>query len=290
MKFLLIFISFFIVLYVISFNSDHHFPKKDESKQYEWAAKNKIIAHAMGGIKGKRYTNSIDALELNYENGHRIFEVDLILTSDKKIVARHDWHQFSYYTLEQKPPNHSAYLPLSYKQFKSLPINNKFSPTDLHDIILALQKYEDLFIIADIKANDNEEYELLLSKMIEQIKSTDEKLLDRVIIQFYNREQYEQLQHIYPFKSFIYTLYKSNESDANILKFLKNNKRIKVVSMPKERFSTYFIHELNKAGIYTFVHTINHVEYAYYLLDQGVHGIFSDFISPHALKGNYLYK
>lgn len=44
------------------------------------------IAHAMGGIDGEAYTNSMEAFKENYARGHRLFEVDLHFTSDGKLV------------------------------------------------------------------------------------------------------------------------------------------------------------------------------------------------------------
>lgn len=54
-------------------------------------AAHRVIAHAMGGINDKAYTNTKDAFIANYEQGTRIFEADLLLTSDEQLVARHEW-------------------------------------------------------------------------------------------------------------------------------------------------------------------------------------------------------
>lgn len=43
------------------------------------------------GVDGKAYTNSLEALQSNLAAGHRIFEVDLAITSDGKVVCLHDW-------------------------------------------------------------------------------------------------------------------------------------------------------------------------------------------------------
>lgn len=57
-----------------------------------------MVAHAGGAIREKEYntfyTNSLEALQQNYSLGHRLFEMDFYLTSDKKLAAVHDWNQF----------------------------------------------------------------------------------------------------------------------------------------------------------------------------------------------------
>ncbi len=52
------------------------------------------ITHAGGLLNGVAYTNSLEALEANYAAGRRIFEIDLIETSDGEIVLGHDWDDF----------------------------------------------------------------------------------------------------------------------------------------------------------------------------------------------------
>lgn len=40
------------------------------------------IAHAMGGLDGKDYLNSIDGFYPAYQKGYRVFEMDILLTKD----------------------------------------------------------------------------------------------------------------------------------------------------------------------------------------------------------------
>ena len=49
-----------------------------------------FIAHAGGAIEGNLYTNCLEALDLSYSKGCKLFELDLNLTTDGKIVAQHD--------------------------------------------------------------------------------------------------------------------------------------------------------------------------------------------------------
>ena len=60
--------------------------------EFKW--KNyKTIAHALGGIGDKTYLNSKESFLAGYQMGCRLFEVDLVKTSDNVWVCRHSWHQ-----------------------------------------------------------------------------------------------------------------------------------------------------------------------------------------------------
>jgi len=53
-----------------------------------------LIAHAGGGINGLKYTNSLEAMEQSIEHGFKMVELDLLISSDGRIVAVHDWKTF----------------------------------------------------------------------------------------------------------------------------------------------------------------------------------------------------
>lgn len=46
------------------------------------------IAHAMGGLDGKDYLNSIDGFYPAYQKGYRVFEMDILLTKDNVAIGR----------------------------------------------------------------------------------------------------------------------------------------------------------------------------------------------------------
>ncbi len=46
------------------------------------------IAHAMGGLDGKDYLNSIDGFYPAYQKGYRVFEMDILLTKDNVAIGK----------------------------------------------------------------------------------------------------------------------------------------------------------------------------------------------------------
>lgn len=79
---------------------------------------NVLISHAMGEIDGYYYTNSLEAFENSYYNrGSRVFEVDLSLTKEGVLVARHDWGLIHAEQLGQTPETLIDNEPWSYDYF-----------------------------------------------------------------------------------------------------------------------------------------------------------------------------
>lgn len=53
----------------------------------------RTIAHALGGLDGKEYLNSRESFLSMYNQGVRLFELDLSRTSDGVWVCRHNWNE-----------------------------------------------------------------------------------------------------------------------------------------------------------------------------------------------------
>lgn len=87
---LLVFLSS-IILVVRDKNILERIERKRENRQETWFEDYKVISHALGGIDGKDYTNSFEALQYSYEQGQRVVEADFLFTSDDVLVLRHYW-------------------------------------------------------------------------------------------------------------------------------------------------------------------------------------------------------
>ena len=83
-----------------------------ESINQHAAQVDRYIAHAGGEIDGEIYTNSLEALTKSYLDGFRLFELDIIRTSDGHFVAAHDWELWSEMT------SYDGELPPDLKEFK----------------------------------------------------------------------------------------------------------------------------------------------------------------------------
>ena len=102
----------------------------------------RYIAHAGGQIDGRRYTNSREALDLAYENGLRLFEFDLIKTSDGRLVAAHDWDWW------RNATGSTATEP-THREFKELLLFEAYQTLDLHDLDRWFAEHADSYLVTD---------------------------------------------------------------------------------------------------------------------------------------------
>jgi len=121
-----------------------YFPKI--TYQFE-PSNDRYIAHAGGEVDGHKSTNSKAALDQNYKKGFRLFELDIIETSDGKLVAAHDWNMWSRFT------DYTGELPPTLAQFKKENIYGDYETLDMDGINKWFAEHPDAILVTD-KVND----------------------------------------------------------------------------------------------------------------------------------------
>ncbi|NNE77958.1 MAG: hypothetical protein HKN31_12905 [Pricia sp.] len=125
-------------------DSKIYFPKI----KYEFEPSNdRYIAHAGGEINGVTSTNTKDALDINYTKGFRLFELDIIETSDGKLVAAHDWNMWARFT------DFGGTLPPTHAQFMQEKIYGDYTTLDMKGINDWFRSHPDATLVTD-KVND----------------------------------------------------------------------------------------------------------------------------------------
>lgn len=236
-----------------------------------------LICHAMGGLKGAKYSNSLEAFEKNYKEGFRVFEVDITTTSDNILVLRHDWtrKRGQKGLLKEK-----GYIP-TYEEFMSTPLYGKYTPLSLADLFHLMKTHKDMYVITDTKKAD---YDTIIKQFKNLYKTAEEAdalaCLDRLIIQIYNDKMYDAVTSIYPFKNIIYTLYKRGTDNLDQLGQFCVEKNISIVTL-NQKFYTDEIHDtLKKYGLKLYLHTVNDKEKALDFYKKGITGFYTDKLTP----------
>lgn len=103
----------------------------------------RYIAHAGGQISQHTYTNSKEALDLNYKKGFRLFELDIIKTKEGKYVAAHDWKHWSSIT------NYKGTVPVTIQDFLQHKIHDIYTPLDMVGINNWFSEHKDAILITD---------------------------------------------------------------------------------------------------------------------------------------------
>ncbi len=130
---------------IVGYGYDNGFRFTQKTEHFtEYATdKNRFIAHAGGSIGGKTYTNSLEALNSSYDKGFRLFELDIIKTSDGKYVAAHDWKHWSEIT------GYEGVLPAIEKEFLEHEIYGEFTPMNMTMINQWFEEHADAILVTD---------------------------------------------------------------------------------------------------------------------------------------------
>lgn len=238
-----------------------------------------MISHAMGGIDGYSYSNCLEGFLENYEEGHRIFEVDMELTSDGKIVLWHGWNrQFcSKYRKDRTP---------TYTEFMNSRIYDKYTPMDLEALLKLMDQYPDVRIITDSKHSSS----TIVKKQFKAIVSTAKRLgipevLDRFIVELYTKDMYKVVEGIHHFKEYILNLYKllgkapSKSRLQNLASFCRKN-GINTIAMYAKWWNPKYTGYVKSYGIDLALYTVNDPDEAQEYFNEGVNALFTDFLPP----------
>ena len=221
-----------------------------------------------GAINGYTYTNCKEAWIHSYENGVRVFDADASFTSDNRIVLRHEWHD----DLGQNGA-FDASVP-TYEKFMSTPIFGNLTPMSLEMMIDFMADHEDVYVAVDFKDG----VELIRSMVDVFIDSGHQELLDRIIISFYDYDDFEAISSIYGFQNFAIRQYENLPHNYQELTEFCIDKHIPVCMIKMRYLETDDISILLENGIKIFVAVINTEEELKTVQERGASGIVSDFI------------
>lgn len=110
-----------------------------------------LIAHAGGGINGLKYTNSLEAMEQSIEHDFKMIELDLLISSDGRIVAVHDWKSFHEITNSNNTGSisYKEYeSKIIYDKYKTLNISTAIDVLDENDVVLVTDKIKNIALLS----------------------------------------------------------------------------------------------------------------------------------------------
>ena len=221
----------------------------------------RFIAHAGGAIGEDTYTNSLEALNLNYKKGFRLFELDIIKSSDNIYVAAHNWKHWKSMT------GYKGKLPPTRLAFKQKRINNKYTPMDIYDINNWFEQHPDAILVTD-KVNTPLEFsnifldrERLMMELF-SMKALREGIQANIKSAMPNWKLMPEMAD-----NKVQTLLDMSVTDiAASRKIIKNNKR--------------FLRELKDHGIRVYVFHVNHkgIDEIYVICNDMdyIYGLYAD--------------
>ena len=228
---------------------------------YSWAKHNSLVAHAMGGINGQDYTNSLEAWELNYERGYRVFEVDLRVLDDGTIVC-----------------SHTQPSELTVGEYEASRTVGGYTPLTMTNLAELMARYPDAWVMTDMKSGGPADHDNLL-KALRSAVSSDSTSQSRIIVQAYEEADY-RAAHKLGYENIIYTLYRQQiqEWPHSIAFAAENN--IRFIGMPKELVTTETVEQARSKQIWVGVYTVNSESERSRYEKMGVTHFYSDYLQP----------
>lgn len=248
--------------------------KKQEAGAFSWE-NYRTTVHALGGLDGKTYLNCKEGFEYYYQNGARLFEVDLAETADGVWVCRHTWKQ----PMGQWEGDGKKVLMAD--AFKSTPLYEQYTPLTLEDLFLLLKKYPDAYVLVDCKEYSTRDYANTLEdyKAYAEIARAAgaESVLNQIIPEIYNSKMLSAVQKVHNFPSYMYSLWQeySVKQIQNIAEYCKKN-AIPIVTISSEYWTEEIQEIFDEQDIMVSVYTVNDAKEAKKFLKAGAVGICTD--------------
>ena len=248
-----VFIAIFIAIF---------YPTALEASEQEGLA---LIAHAAGAIEGYAGSNSLEAMQNAIELGFTYIELDMITTSDGKIVLNHSWD-----SVANRIPGAVPGI-MTHEEFMQQRIFNRFTPVDLNGLIDFLRENEGFRIITDTKDTD---YAALYA-----IAEFFPQYMDRFIPQVYAFGDAARIRAL-GFTDIILTIYMiapRYQNPAAIHRYAMQNELYAVV-IPDSLATQAFMQHVNTTQMRYMAHTIDYVSRAAELLNMGFYGVYTGFL------------
>lgn len=248
--------------------------KKQEAGNFSWDHYQSVV-HALGGMDGKTYLNCKEGFEYYYEQGARLFEVDLTQTADGVWVCRHDWED----SMEQWEGDGKKVLMSG--DFKNTAIYGEYTPLTLEDLLRLLKKYPDAYVIIDCGGYESRNSKNTYSdfKAFAEIARAAgaDSVMGQMIPEIYNTKMYDALEKVNHFPSYMYSLWQeySVKKLKKIAEYCKET-GIPTVTINREYWTEEIQEIFDEQGIRVFVYTVNDQAEAEKYLKAGAAGICTD--------------
>lgn len=246
-----------------------------------WFEQHYLVAHAGGrSPNGYTYVNSLESFELNYQQGHRVFEGDLCLTADGVLVLEHDWPHWC-----KKTGVEYTGQAVSYDQFMASRFYGAETPMDVTSLINLMLLHEDMYFMTDFKyCYEQADVKSGFRQIVQAAKDAGRTdILARFIIQNHHNDFKPWVDQVYPFENWLYTYYSIGDSEdrlpENLVAYCRRE-NIPVITMWENMPDDLWFGLTQPHNIQIFAHTVNDPARSAQLIQAGVAGIYTDDIKP----------
>ena len=239
------------------------------------------VAHAMGGVNGRAYTNSREAFEQNYAKGFRVFEVDFITLKDGTIMALHNG-------TEPALGLDKPYREATYAEVRGRKYLGRYTVLTGNQVLALMRKHRDVHVVIDTKWSHVEIVKRLLRD------AGDPQVARRLLPHIAGQADLDEIRRDYPLQHYVVALYRTQWigafDDPEVLAFVRRNKAPAVMMWIRRRdwsqslaannsegrrFSPSFALALQNAGAVVYVHSTSDPDTMAEFVERRV-GVYSD--------------
>lgn len=229
-----------------------------------------VILHAGGELEDKKLLNCQEAFYVYYEMGYRLFEYDLKLSSDGKLIATHSWEHLE-----------NGYDGISYQDFTALKLDGDYTPANEEWLIEILIQYPDIKLIIDAKMATT----LLDAKVIKRVNELQTiyniDLSERIIPEIFSIEMWEAIKEEVSFNNYLFSRYKEYYPVDTVVSSFPTDKFIGI-ALPYTGLDEYYkrnIAYFQELGYKIFMFGINSREDVLGALEIGADTVYIDNMS-----------
>jgi glycerophosphoryl diester phosphodiesterase len=153
-----------------------------------------FVAHALGAIDNRGYTNSLEAFQRNYGRGFKVFEVDMVRLADGTALAAHNGLEANYGL--NKSFRDATWADLAGKKYLG-----QYTIMRSQNLVGLLRSHPDVHLILDSKWERLEIYKTFLAQAPER------SVRERIIPHIEDRAELDSFRTAYPLQNFMLALY-----------------------------------------------------------------------------------
>lgn len=243
--------------------------------------RNPLMAHALGGMNGKEYHNTMAAYENAMTKGYGYYEVDLSMTVDGRMVLCHGWSESN---CEHTGFEYSEDLDqtMTYNKLMGLKVHGN-PQIDLRSFYKVMLEHPDHLYEFDLHSVKGKKAVSRVEEIIRDCKG-DRKVFDRVLMQVYSNKMYQAVDSTYHFRTYQYIIGKPDVNLYEKIPFLIDE-GISAAAIPARLACPEYVGALRNAGIYVLAYTVkDDREQAKRLLGMGVNTVCTDYVTPADIR------
>lgn len=216
----------------------------------------RYIMHGGGQVTYCTTSNSLEALEESYRNGHRVIEIDFSWTLDNELACVHQWGG--------EYPRRSTLA--DFMQTKPC---GWLTPVDLDTLARWMRAHADVRVVPDVKERNAAALQLISSRYPD--------LTDRFLPYIYHTAEYDRVASM-GYRNILMILYQMSpeerRSPARLAAFAREKNLVGIAVDPNRDSAVYG--PAKSAGIPVLPYVVDNAQLMYDLSRQGADGFFTD--------------